>query len=154
MSSGGLLEALAGMAGEVAILFKTVPSERRSDRPKGTGFSAIEHLCHLRDLDVVHTKRVGRMLTESVPDLPSVDGLAMAAERDYAVQDPDTALAGFEQVRASLVRTLDGISPPQWERIGLRDSVRRVTLLELVLEIHQHDREHVQELHELAAEMG
>ena len=149
-----LLAALGGLTREIRTLFKTVPPRRRRDRPEGTGFSAVEHLCHLRDLDVIHVERVGRMVAEDLPDLPSVNGLAMAAERDYLAQDPDAALAGFGQVRASLVRTLGRVPPPQWERMGLRDGVRRVTLLELVEEVHQHDREHVQELHELAAEMG
>lgn len=154
MPFGELLAALADMAREAGTLFEAVPSRRRRDRPEGTGFSAVEHLCHLRDLDVVHAERISRMLTDSLPDLPSVDGLAMAAERNYLAEDPDAALAGFKRVRASLVCTLGDMSAPQWERMGLRDGVRRVTLLDLVEEVHRHDREHVQEMHELAAEMG
>ncbi|MBM1169958.1 DinB family protein [Microvirga arabica] len=149
-----LLAALRALPDEIGRRFAAVRFARRRDRPVGTGLSAVEYLCHLRDLDAVYAERVRLVLAEDLPELPSVDGLAMATERGYATQNPEAALAALGRARAALLRLLEKTSPVQRQRTGLRDGVRRVTLLELVEEIHRHDRTHVQEMNELAAEMG
>jgi hypothetical protein len=78
----------------------------------------------------------------------------MAAERAYGEQQPEEALAGLFRQRAVLLTVLEGTSEAQWQRLGLRDGLRRVSVFELVEDIHRHDQTHVHELHELAAEMG
>lgn len=148
-----LLARLAAMPDEMTRMVHAIPTGRWRTRPGGTGFSLVEHICHLRDLDRdVYRERIARLLTEDGPDLASVDGVAMAAERSYAKQDFDTALADFRLARADLLAQLAATTPEQRQRYGIVDGVRRITLDELIEEIFHHDRTHILELDELDAE--
>ncbi|MCE3602216.1 DinB family protein [Massilia sp. P8910] len=148
-----LLARLAAMPDEMTRIVHAVPAGCRRMHPGGTGFSLVEHICHLRDLDRdVYRERIARLLAEDGPALASVDGVAMAAERRYAEQDSDAALAGFRLARADLVAQLTATTPEQRQRYGIVDGVRRITLDELVEDIYHHDRTHILELDELDAE--
>lgn len=148
-----LLEALRRMPEEIAALYARIPTGQSGQRPPGSGLAAGEHLCHLRDLDEIYRTRVERILREDLPDLPSVNGQVLADERNYRAQDPMQALQAFRDGRQALVSVLEEATPDQRCRTGLRDGVRRVTLLEVVEDIHHHDQTHVQELHDLMAEL-
>jgi hypothetical protein len=148
-----LLGHLGSMPDEVVDATSAIPSQRWRTRPEGTGFSVVEHVCHLRDLDEVHIKRVRRMLSENMPILESVNGTQMAEERNYIAQDPAAAVAEFKKVRHTLVRLLERTSPEERGRIGLFDGIRRLTLWELGEDMYRHDRTHIQELNELGAEL-
>ena len=148
-----LLARLAAMPDEMTRVMLAMPAGRWRTRPAGTGFSLVEHICHLRDLDRdVYRERIARLLAEDRPALASVDGVAMAAERRYAEQDCATALAGFRRARADLLVQLTATTPQQRQRYGIVDGVRRVTLDELVEDIYHHDRTHILELDELDAD--
>jgi hypothetical protein len=59
-------------------------------------FSALENLCHLRDLELQgYTRRIKLLLDESDPALADFDGARVAAERDYHNQQADLALHTF-----------------------------------------------------------
>jgi len=118
-------------------------------RPQGTGFSALEHACHLRDLDRVFHERLEAILTYEAPVLPSVDGTALAVERRYHAQDLEEALNQFRMNRQELVAAFARLSEDERRRYGLFDGIARVTVDQLIQEIDQHDRTHLLELDEL-----
>ncbi len=148
-----LLGHLRAMPDDVVAAASAIPSQRWRSRPEGTGFSVIEHLCHLRDLDEVYIKRIRRMLSENLPILESVNGVQLAEERNYIGQEPTVAIAEFRKIRRTLVRLLEQASPDDRGRIGLFDGIRRLTLAELVEDMYRHDRTHIQELNELGHEL-
>jgi len=122
-------------------------------RPAGTGFALVEHACHLRDLDAVFAERIDAVRTHALPVIASVDGTALAAQRDYLAQRLDDALAAFRAGRAALCATAAALQPAELARCGLRDGMRRMSLDELVRELFDHDLTHVLELDELLAEL-
>lgn len=150
---GELLGQMLAMPDDVAAAAAEIPSRKWNSRPAGTGFSVVEHLCHLRDLDEVYIKRARSMLSKRMPILESVDGTQLAKERNYAEQDPAVALDEFRKARRALVRLLERTSDEERERIGLFDGTRRLTLRELTEDMHRHDRTHIQELNELGHEL-
>ena len=150
---GELLGQMRAMPDDVAAAAAEIPSRRWNSRPAGTGFSVVEHLCHLRDLDAVYIKRARSMLSEHMPILESVNGTQLAKERNYAGQDPAAAIEEFRKARRALVRLLERTSEEERERIGLFDGIRRLTLRELTEDMHRHDRTHIQELNELGHEL-
>jgi len=83
-----------------------------------------------------------------------VDGLLLAEEYEYRTQQAENASAELISQRAALLALLAETTEIQWHRMGLRDRCRRVTLVELVEDIHQHDQPHVQEFHELIASLS
>ncbi|WP_412023834.1 DinB family protein [Burkholderia cepacia] len=145
--------ALARMPGRLAAYAAHVPAALWTRRPAGTGFSLVEHACHLRDLDAVFAERIDAVRTADLPVIASVDGIALAAQRDYLAQPLDRAVTAFRTGRAALCATAATLQPPQLERCGLRDGIRRMSLDELVRELLDHDRTHVLELDELLAEL-
>jgi uncharacterized damage-inducible protein DinB len=148
-----LLGHLRATPDDVVAAASAVPSQQWHLRPEGTGFSVTEHLCHLRDLDEVYIERIRRMLSETLPALESVNGVQLATERNYAGQEAVVAIEAYRQTRRTLVQLLERTSPDDQGRIGLFDGIRRLTLAELVEDVHRHDRTHIQELNELHDEL-
>src|SRR5262249_2752638 len=97
-----LLEELGDMPRQLERTLRLVPSERLAWRPgswdgcPSETFSAVEQVCHLRDIerDGYHV-RIRRMLAEPEPSLVSIDSYALAHERAYEGTDPEEALAAF-----------------------------------------------------------
>lgn len=150
----GVIDGLARMPDAVASLMARVPAPWRTRRPEGTGFSATEHVCLLRGLDTVFVQRIEAILAAPLPRIDSVDGSALAAERDYQEHDPDAALGSFRRGRAQLCASLRKLDATALARCGLRDGLHRMTLEQIVRELLEHDRTHCQELEELLAELA
>jgi hypothetical protein len=148
-----VIEALGAMPERFAALVKRVPMNLWARRPQGTGFSLLEHACHLRDLDAVFAGRFSAVRKEPLPVIESVDGTVIAEERDYLRQDLVAAMGEFGEGRRQLCASLKRLTPEQRLRCGLRDGVRRMTLEELVRELLDHDRTHGLELEELESEL-
>ncbi|UXU91860.1 DinB family protein [Burkholderia sp. S-53] len=148
-----VVAALARMPDRLAAYAAHVPAALRTRRPAGTGFSLVEHACHLRDLDAVFAERIDAVRTVELPVIASVDGTALAAQRDYLAQPLDRTVAAFRAGRAALCATAAALEPAQLTRCGLRDGIRRMSLDEHVRELLDHDRTHVLELDELLAEL-
>ena len=148
-----VVAALATMPARVAAYAAHVPAALVTRRPAGMGFSLVEHACHLRDLDAVFAERIDAVRTHTLPVIASVDGTALAAQRDYLAQRLDDALAAFRAGRAALCATAAALQPAELARCGLRDGMRRMSLDELVRELFDHDLTHVLELDELLAEL-
>lgn len=149
-----LLAELAAMPKALSSVIEGFPASALKKRPKGTGFSVLEHVCHLRDLDQdAYRLRADLILKSDQPVLHSVDGTKWAEERGYLKQDLKSALAAFKKYRASLVARFSRLSEKERRRFGLFDGVKRMSIDDLVLDICNHDRIHRQELDDLAAEI-
>ncbi|MBC7881950.1 MAG: DinB family protein [Anaerolineae bacterium] len=148
-----LLSALDQMPQQIAVAIAQLSDGQWGALPCGTGFSALEHTCHLRDLDTVYKERLEAILTLEAPVLPGVNGTLLAVEREYCKQDLNEALTNFRLGRGSLVEAFINVSEAHRKRYGLFDGVKRMTIDDLVRDIHQHDQTHLQELNELVAEL-
>jgi hypothetical protein len=131
---------------------RTFPEPLWARRSEGTGFCLVEHLCHLRDLNVIAGERIRLVVTLPLPPLSSVDGTALAKQRAYQKQDAKAALSAFRRFRSDLCDELQSLSGKQRLRCGVRDEVRRMSIDDLVTEMYEHDQTHLLELDELAAE--
>ncbi len=80
-------EYLADTAAAVRELAAVLPADAGYERPAGGGFSLAEHLWHLDDVETLGWHlRFSRILDETRPALPGVDGDRLAVERDYQAQ--------------------------------------------------------------------
>lgn len=148
-----VVDALAGMPRKLSGFVSRMPEAHWTLRPRGTGFSLVEHVCHLRDLDTVFAERIRAVRTKALPLIESVDGTALAQERGYLAANLREAEATFVRSRQRLCASIRKLEPAALGRCGLRDGVRRMTLEELVRELLDHDRTHCLELEELEAEL-
>ncbi|MDN0077311.1 DinB family protein [Crenobacter sp. SG2303] len=149
-----LLEALSAMPQTLAERAKAFSDELVRLRPAVPGFSLLEHVCHLRDLDRdAYLIRFQSMLAESAPTLQRVNGQVWAAERDYHRESLPEALTVFASGRQALVELLRGLDETVRHRIGLFGGITRITLEELAYDLHHHDGEHLIEVEELGMEL-
>jgi hypothetical protein len=119
------------------------------------GFSILEHVCHLRDLEQEgYLVRIRRLLTESKPYLPGFDGDKIALEREYNKQDALTALTDFKKARQQSVETLKGLTTEQLKSAGELEGVGPITLENLICLMLGHDEAHRNELTELTNELS
>jgi len=110
-------------------------------------FSALENLCHLRDLELHgYTPRIRRMLDEADPALADFNGARVAAEGNYNSQQPDLALQTFQTARRENVQKLRSLTEEQLRREGILEGVGRITLRRLAEMMREHDEGHIEDL--------
>jgi hypothetical protein len=147
-----LVSLLSSFPERLRSLIQKAPERVWTKRPEGTGFSLVEHVCHLRDLDAVYAKRIRAVLDSPLPTLPSVDGTALAQARQYSSECLTDAFGEYEEARRKLTEMLKGLPTSRRKRCGLRDGVLRVNVDDLVREIAEHDSTHQLEMEELQEE--
>lgn len=77
-------EYLGATADAVQALLAALPADGGYDKPVDNGFSLVEHLWHLSDIETLGwLPRFTRMLDETRPSMPGVDGDQLALEKQY-----------------------------------------------------------------------
>jgi hypothetical protein len=124
-----------GFAGWAPANWDGVPSEP---------FTALEQLCHLRDIEVdgYHT-RLRRTLSEQQPVLASIDGIALARARAYASADATVVCGSFRAARAQTLQLLAPLAAAQLRRTAIFAEHGTVTLRGLVHLLCSHDQQHL-----------
>lgn len=125
-------------------------------RQRGTtgGFSLVEHVWHLADLEREgYGVRIRRLLTEDEPQLSNFDGDRVARERLYNRRDLAEGLLAFTAARMRSLETLRGLSTSDWKRSGEQEGVGVVTLADVPRMMTEHDRVHGTEITELVREL-
>jgi DinB superfamily len=107
-------------------------------------FTAIGHLCHVRDIELDgYQVRFHRTLREDNPLLSSLDGMALAVERSYATDEGRKALAAFRQARRQTLTILAHLTPEQFRRQATFEGYGAVSLAGLVHYLCSHDQHHL-----------
>jgi transcriptional regulator with XRE-family HTH domain len=147
--------SLGAMPAKLKEFVAAVPQAVWRSKPAAGGFSLVEHVCHLRDIDGDgYRLRLERMLTEEHPSLPDLDGDALARERAYQGADLATALASFTATRLAIVARLAKLLPEERRRTGLMAGKTEITVEGLVEIVAAHDSEHLDQLNDLVRELG
>jgi len=142
-----LILGLAQTPDRVARLLTDIPGQNLRVRFSPSEFSALENICHLRDIEAEgYTTRITRILNEDCPRLSDIDGGRLAVERAYNDQQVSEALEAFVIVRQRNVHILRQIKEEQLDRPGLMEGVGEITLRRLLLMMREHDDEHLDDL--------
>ena len=160
MLDSSSFQALGDFPERLERLYQAVPAGLRQWAPASwegmpsESFTALEQVCHLRDIEIDgYQVRFRRLLDESRPCLPSLDGYALARERDYAHADAGEALHAFRAARIRTVALLRGLGEAQWRRDGEYEG-GPVTALGLAHYLCSHDQQHLAGLHWLLARIS
>ena len=142
-----LIDILTQTPETVAALVKDLSEPHLRVKNSPDEFSAIENVCHLRDIEIEgYTARISRILRENNPLLPDIDGRRLAVEREYHRQNLSEALQAFASARKQNTQTLRGLVTEQFEREGTLEGTGSVTIRGLVLMMRDHDADHVRDL--------
>src|SRR5689334_8824389 len=101
-----VLATLAATPARLAACAAPHSAARLAQRPGPKGWSAAEHLAHLRGCDAVWTETIYAMLVEAEPALPLLDPRQWAQKRKYAQRPFAELLAGLQARRAELLAVL------------------------------------------------
>ena len=123
-------------------------------RPARGGFSFVENVWHLADLEREgYGVRIRRILAEEGPALLNFDGDRIARERVYQERDVERGIAAFTRARQQNLEALRRLSASDWKRFGAQEGVGRVTLDDLPRMMTDHDRSHEADIAALFAEI-
>ena len=122
------------------------PDQERARPPQG-GFSFVENVWHLADLErEAYAVRIRRLLEEDAPILQNFDGDRLARERNYQERPVESGIVAFSRARALNVEALRKLEPAEWKRSGSQEGVGRITLADLPRMMADHDRSHAAEI--------
>ena len=106
--------------------------------------TAIEQLCHVRDIEIDgYQVRIRRTLAETHPTLASMDTDALVRERAYARDEPARVLAAFRAARVQTLAMISGLSEAQWARTAVFEGYGPLTLRSLIHYLCSHDQQHL-----------
>jgi hypothetical protein len=151
------LHALADFPQRLEAFFAEIPERFRNWRPESwegipsEPFSAIEQICHVRDIEVDgYHRRFRRALRETNPTLENIDGEALAVERAYVAADPVEVFAAFRTARAKTLEILSALTAEQSDRPAIFDGAP-ITVRGLAHMLCSHDQQHLAGLQWLMA---
>jgi hypothetical protein len=122
--------------------------------PPGGGFSLVEHLWHLAEIEREgFGERIARLVRGGRPFLPDFDGDRLAREREYRRRDPKRGLALFREARVANLRRLRGVPARAWSHAGTQEGVGVVRLRDIPRLMRDHDESHQREIEELVRSM-
>ena len=151
------LAALSAFPQQLKAFFDAIPTDARNWKPDSwegipsEPFSAIEQICHVRDIEVDgYHERFRRALREAHPTLENVDGETLAIERGYADADPLEVFTAFRAARTRTLEIIAAFTPAQFERTAVFDGAP-ITVRGLVHMLCSHDQQHLAGLQWLMA---
>jgi len=149
-----LLVVLEATPGKLVTLISDHSDAELRWKHSSEEFSALENICHLRDLELQgYAPRIRRMLDETNPVLPDFDGARVAAESSYNDEPPGKALEAFRKARQENVEKLRGLTPKQLGREGTLEGVGMITLKQLAEKMWEHDEAHLEDLRVLGLQL-
>jgi hypothetical protein len=141
-----VLAGLAGMPDELAAALARAGTRRRERPPEG-GFSLLEHVWHLADLEREgFGARIALLRAGGAPFLPDFDGDRAARERDYQARRAEDGLALFRRAREDNLAALAACTRAEWTHEGTQEGVGRVMLSDLPRLMREHDQSHRAEI--------
>lgn len=154
------IDALENFPAQLEAHYAAIPAEFKNWAPSSWDgvpsepFTAIEQVCHVRDIEVDgYHVRFQRTLTESNPLLVAIDSEAVAKQRTYAMADPGSVFAAFRRARAKTVALISGLTPEQLNRPAVFEGYGPLTLRSLVHYLCSHDQQHLAGLQWLLGKM-
>jgi len=142
--------ALMNMPNAVGEMVRSLTDAELRRKPSQDEFSALEHVCHLRDIErEAYKVRIEKLLHEQDPFLSNFDGSRIAQERDYNSESLDASLAALADSRQSNMALFAGATDTDYNKSGRCEGVGPITLASLLLMMKAHDGEHLRELNDL-----
>jgi hypothetical protein len=131
-----------------------LPEDRVRQRGTTGGFSFVEHVWHLADLEREgYGVRIRRLLSEDEPVLSNFDGERVARERVYQRRDLADGLVAFAAARTRNLQTLRDVTNGDWSRTAEQEGIGAVALGDIPRMMVEHDREHEREIAGLISEL-
>lgn len=122
-------------------------------RDNGTGWTATEVLCHLRDFEAVYLERAKLTMEQDFPALPFPNPDQLALDRHYNAQSAMSVYDEWVETRRQLLNYFQSIThESDWERPGNHPKRGRFTLNDQLILIPWHDTNHLEQMTRILTE--
>ena len=123
------LETLAATPAALKAAVRGLPKRILLFTPAPGMWSILEILGHLRDMErEAYLERYERILAETEPRLPDLNGEAYAIERDYRSAKAGEVLRDWTRLRRETLRLLRKVTAGEWTRAGVHEAAGRLTM--------------------------
>jgi hypothetical protein len=144
------LHALTEFPKQLELHYAAIPHEFKSWSPASwdgvpsESFTAIEQVCHVRDIEIEgYHVRFRRTLDEMNPTLASIDSESLASQRSYSTSSAPEAFAAIRLARAKTVQLISGLNEAQLLRPAVFEGYGSTTLRSLIHYLCSHDLQHL-----------
>ena len=120
-------------------------------KPAPDKWSALEVICHLRDIERLWADRLVKVAFSERPAFYTFDVSALAAQKEYNAQDPATSLKEFARLRDDNLCLLRALPASEWTRTGLHPKYGELSIERIVDIMVDHDRGHVGQIERAVA---
>jgi uncharacterized damage-inducible protein DinB len=117
---------------------------RRAPRPGK--WSAVEIVCHLRDLDRVWTERFTKMAFSERPAFYAVQPDRWAEVLKYKSAEAAPLLKALKNGREDMVSLLRSVPAGSWRRTGLHPKRGEISIEQLAQVVVDHDAKHIEQI--------
>lgn len=121
------------------------------NRTNTDGWSIRDIVIHLADAELVRAVRIGLILAEDEPDLPTMDEQRWKRRLHYLWRSPEGALSLFAQTRYAMGEVLRQCDTSAWARAGIHPDTGRLTLIDLIARGIAHVDDHVAQVQAMRA---
>ena len=123
------LDTLAATPAALKAALRGLPKKVLTFTPAPGKWSILEILGHLRDMErQAYLERYERILAETEPRLPDLNGEAFVIERDYRSAKAAEVLRDWTRLRRETLRLLRKVTSAQWARAGVHEVAGRLTM--------------------------
>jgi uncharacterized damage-inducible protein DinB len=120
-------------------------------KPGADKWSAMEVVCHLRDVEKLWVNRIVKAAFSDRPAFYMLDFEALVGKHSYNTQDLASALKEFARLRADTVGLLRALPASQWKRVGIHPKRGEVAIERIVQIMIDHDRGHFEQISKAVA---
>jgi hypothetical protein len=143
------LEALANFPQQLEAFYEAIPAAYKHWTPPSwegipsERFTAIEQVCHVRDIEIEgYRLRFRRPLEEDNPLLESIDGYRLARDRNYGDANAAEAFAAFRASRTRTIEMISGLDAAQLARPAMFEGAS-INVQGLIHLLCSHDQQHL-----------
>jgi uncharacterized damage-inducible protein DinB len=120
-------------------------------KPAPDRWSALEVVCHLRDVERLWVNRIVKAAFDDRPLFFMVDFEALAREHNYNGQDLGASLKEFARLREDTLRVLRALPAGKWKRVGLHPRRGEISIERMVETMMSHDSGHLDQIQKAVA---
>lgn len=123
---------------------RELPAQRSNE-----DWGPIEVIAHMVDAERLSRERIVRMLAEDTPYFRAMNQLELARAGDYASRSLDEVLESFGHERGETLSVLMNLAPKDWERTAIHETRDEITVEDIIEDLIEHDREHLDQIRRL-----
>ncbi len=138
-----LLKAVREAAGELFSQFSGIDERGLRWRPAEGEWCLKEVAAHLRDAECLYQRQIELIAQNRNPELPHEALDVLPFERHYRDEAMQRLLYEFGDTREETVWILRTLDEDDWSRCGVHPYRGRVSIFDIVREVHEHDLEHL-----------